>query len=312
MKKIVALGAFLLPSLLLANTGTVESKLPFAPEAGKCYTRVVVPAKYKFAQQKILVKAESFKLKTMPAKYAFESQEVLVKEASERSVIVPAKYKTIKERVLLEDEKRSLYTVPARYKVVNKKILVKPAGFEWTKGKGPLQKIDHTTGEILCYKKTPAVYKTITEKVIVSEASVKETVTPAKYGYVTKRVLVDSEKIIKKTIPEVYKTIRVKKMVKEPYQVKVTQPAKYRMVSKNILTDDSSTEWRSILCETNATKAKISLLQRRLTKLGYYKGPIDGVYGKATFKAVSKYQRKHKLASGGLTEETLERLRITL
>ncbi len=308
MKKILTLLA-LAPLVAIANPA---DDFPSNPEPGKCYARTVAPATYSVASEQVLVKPESFTVKTTPAKFAYVNQEVVVKEATEKTVVVPAKFKKVREKIVLEEEKRLLVPTAPTYKVVKKKILVKPEGHEWKKGSGPIQKVDNATGEILCYTKTPAVYKTVEEKVLVNEAAVKETVVPAKFGWIEKTVLAEPEKVIKKPIPAVTKVLKVKKMVEPPKELKLKQPAQYKTVTKKTLATPSSTEWKSILCKTNTTTAKVAEIQKALSYRGHYKGPIDGIYGSQTLNAVTSFQRKNNFATGGLTEETLKKLNISL
>lgn len=42
-------------------------------------------------------------------------------------------------------------------------------------------------------------------------------------------------------------------------------------------------------------------IQTRLKKWGYYKGPVDGVYGYQTYTAVKYFQRKNRLTPDGIT-----------
>jgi hypothetical protein len=53
-------------------------------------------------------------------------------------------------------------------------------------------------------------------------------------------------------------------------------------------------------------------VQRDLAKLGYYKGAVDGLYGRTTRDAVAKYQGDHSLTvTGTLTPTTLQSLGLT-
>jgi len=116
---------------------------------------------------------------------------VLVKEASQKEIAVPPVYETVTEKVMVE-----------------------PAKTVWKKGRGLVEKIDHTTGEIMCLveivkvadaqfiwheihnremsaktrtgnqiclKKTPARYKTVTRRVVKTPASTKTVEIPAQY-----------------------------------------------------------------------------------------------------------------------------------
>lgn len=49
--------------------------------------------------------------------------------------------------------------------------------------------------------------------------------------------------------------------------------------------------------------------QTRLTQLGYYNGPVDGIFGPATRDAVAKYQIAKQLSvTGSLSPDTLQSL----
>ena len=53
----------------------------------------------------------------------------------------------------------------------------------------------------------------------------------------------------------------------------------------------------------------VSAVQTQLTQLGYYNGPVDGVYGPTTRDAVAKYQIANNLdVTGSLSSDTLESL----
>jgi hypothetical protein len=55
----------------------------------------------------------------------------------------------------------------------------------------------------------------------------------------------------------------------------------------------------------------VTAVQQALTKLGYYHRSIDGLYGRATRKAVARYQSDHHLpATGTLTSQMLRLLRV--
>jgi hypothetical protein len=53
----------------------------------------------------------------------------------------------------------------------------------------------------------------------------------------------------------------------------------------------------------------VSAVQTELTQLGFYNGPIDGIYGPATRDAVAKYQISKNLdVNGSLSAQTLQSL----
>ena len=55
----------------------------------------------------------------------------------------------------------------------------------------------------------------------------------------------------------------------------------------------------------------VTAVQSDLTKLGYYHGVIDGLFGRATRDALARYQADQQLAvTGTLTTETLQSLGV--
>ena len=61
--------------------------------------------------------------------------------------------------------------------------------------------------------------------------------------------------------------------------------------------------------DQDANNGTVSAVQSKLTKLGYYRGAIDGVVGDETQAALARYQEKHDLSvTGTLTAATLQSL----
>ena len=176
----------------------------------------------------------------------------------------------------------------------------------------------------------PAVYETVTERVLVKAAyttwkrgegaitKVDNTTgeimclveVPAEYKTVEKRVLKAPASTRKVTIPAEYQTVSVRKLVEPAKERSIAIPAQYETVTKREKISDSRLEWQSILCETNTTPGVISSLQRALKMRGYDPGRVDGILGRETLDAVATYQRNKGMASGQLTMETLQSLNV--
>jgi Putative peptidoglycan binding domain len=59
------------------------------------------------------------------------------------------------------------------------------------------------------------------------------------------------------------------------------------------------------------TDATVEATQERLAQLGYYNGPVDGIFGPTTRDAVAKYQIDNQLdVTGSLSPDTLESLGV--
>lgn len=64
------------------------------------------------------------------------------------------------------------------------------------------------------------------------------------------------------------------------------------------------------VCDHDLTSDMVLELQHKLVALGYDPGATDGLLGPKTLAALSEYQVEHGLASGAITIETAERLKI--
>src|SRR6266481_7126838 len=59
----------------------------------------------------------------------------------------------------------------------------------------------------------------------------------------------------------------------------------------------------------SAADSTVQAVQTELTQLGYYKGPVDGIFGPTTRDAVAKYQMDKQLeVTGSLSPDTLQSL----
>ena len=69
--------------------------------------------------------------------------------------------------------------------------------------------------------------------------------------------------------------------------------------------DDNTAVYNGI----SAAEATVQAAQTELTQLGYYTGPIDGIFGPTTRDAVAKYQIAKQLnVTGSLSADTLQSL----
>ena len=289
-----------------------DALFPPNPKAGECYARVFVPPAYNTRTETVLKKSASERLELAPAKYGWSEETILVKEASERMEIIPAQYDWVEERVMVKEASSKLIEVPAKYEWQEERILVKPAHTAWKKGRGPIEKVDNITGEIMCLVEVPATYKTVKKHVMVSPPSTKKITIPAEYKTVKKQVMTKPPQERRISIPAEYKTVKVRKQITGPTERRVEIPAEYQTISHTEKVSEGHMEWRRILCETNVDHRTISRVQSALLKSGHNPGPIDGVLGHRTNAALKSFQRANNLAVGGLTYETMKRLGVSL
>jgi hypothetical protein len=221
------------PAQTLWMTGLNKNDRPASPA-------LVAAAKTAGLKLDEAVPGMCFREYLQPAQFKTETQKVLIKEAAEKVETVPAKYETVEQKVLVKEPSKKIIEVPATYETVTEEVLVEPAKTVWKAGRGPTERIDNTTGEIMCLVEIPAKYKTMQKQVIKTPATTKEVEVPA-----------------------VYKTVKVQKLV-TPEQEKRTQiPADYTEVDRRVKVSDAKFVWHALHAETKpegtATGSQICL-----------------------------------------------------
>lgn len=287
-----------------------HADLPMNARAGECYARVFEPPQYSSATRQVLSRAASEKLDIIPATYEWVEQTVMTKPKGVRLETVPAAYEWAEQTMVVEPERTELTQVPARYETQTEQVLVREAYTTWKKGRGPIERLNEATGEIMCLVEVPAEYKTVNSTVMIAGPTTQEKITPAKTKVVRTQVLVSPARTVEVEIPAEYETVKVRKLVTPAREMRTDIPAEYQSIEETRMVKEGKLHWQSILCETNASPGLVTRVQRALDKAGYEPGPIDGVLGTATMRAIGNYQRANDLSSGQLTIETLESLGV--
>ncbi len=159
----------------------------------------------------------------VPATYRTVSEQVLKRAASESVAVIPARYEQVQETILVREASTKLITVPAEYGTETEQVLDKPAHTVWKRGTGPIQRLDESTGEIMCLVEVPATYKTISRRVVRTPASTRTIEIPAEY-----------------------KTVSVRKQVSAASEQRTPIEAVYGSTSRQVLDQDASYVWHEV------------------------------------------------------------------
>ena len=294
------------------TTGTdAASDLELPPaKPGECYARVFIPPQYETITEEMLVQEAGAQVEVIPAEYEWVEDQVLVQEESRTLAIVPAEYNWVETQVMVSPATRKTVAQEALYDWAEEEVLVKEAHTVWKKGVGLSEELDNGTGEILCLVEVPAEYKTVRKKVLIQPAGVRTVDHPAEYKTVRKKVMVSPPRTVEEVVPAVYETLQVQRLKSEAFEKQIPVPPQYETVSRERQVSQGKYSWKRVLCETNLTPDILRQVQRSLQAKGYNPGPVDGLLGGSTLKAIGQYQDAHRLASGGLTYETLEHLGV--
>ena len=316
MKKLLALSV---ASAALTGMAYAQDSAdyPLDADAGSCFARVLIPETTEIQTEQVVDRPESSEIKVIPAEYETTTEQVLVKEESVKYNVIPAEYETVTEQVVETPERTETVVIPAEYETYEEQVLVRPAYTTWKPGNGLFGRTasaDGTggvaTGELLCRVEVPAQYDTVTRTRIKTAERTETNVIPATYKTVTRQVVKTPAQVVEEKIPAVYDTVTVQKLVKAATEETVVIPATYKTVEKRVVTGGGGLEWRQVLCDTNASPAKISEVQQALSDKGYAV-PVDGSFGPATLKAMEDYQRANGLPVGYLTVSTVESLGVS-
>lgn len=303
-------GTLFAPVAAVSQDFATASDLPPDPKPGECYARVHIPSQTREVAKRVLAQEGSDELVARPAEFRWVTRQVEIEAASEKLEVVPAVYEMQKRTVIIEPAREEVTVIPAEYETVNEQVLVRESYQTWKPGRGPIQRIDHATGEIMCLVTIPAEYKTMTRRVVTEAARVERKMIPAKTETIEVRVMVERPKVRRIKIPAKTREIQVKEEVRPMSITRRPIPATYKTVLETVKSTEGGVEWRPILCETNAKPGLIKDVQRALKDAGYNPGPIDGILGPKTMKAVALYQRDNQLARDFLTIETMEHLGV--
>ncbi len=295
-----------------AGSGAGAELLPPNAAPGECYARVHVPAQYRVETERVVKRAASERIEVVPARFETVEERALVKEASTRIEVIPATYEFVEERILVEPESTRLEEVPAVYGWEEERVLVKPAHTVWKKGRGPIERVDDATGEIMCLVDVPAEYETVRRRVMTQPPTTRNVVVPARYKTVKKRALKTPPTTREIPVPAEYETVKVRRQVEPGRERRVEIPPEFETIQRRVLVSEGGMDWRPVLCETNASPAVIAQIQQALKGAGHDPGPIDGVVGQQTLAAVSAFQDAKRLPRGGLNFETIAALGVQL
>ena len=277
--------------------GVAPSAIPAMPDArpGECFALIKVPETFRTYQKEYELRAASERLETIPPRYETVTEQYIAQEAFERLETIPATFKNVTEQVEVAPASVRYVSTEPVYENVSEQVLEQPARTVWKRGSGPIQRIDNSTGEIMCLVEEPAIYKTVSRRVLKAPAEAREVPVPAQYSTVTRRVIDRPAEVRRVVVPEQVATRTVRKLVEPGGVRRIPIPAQTGSTTVRELVEPARLEWRSVLCETNMTQQNIQRVQEALAREGYNPGPIDGRLNGQTLAALNQYQRARSL-----------------
>lgn len=323
----------------IARPGQCFAKLLVAPQFELTRERVLVAAARteshtvaevsEWRMQDVLVEQERVMHRMIPAVTHVAMETEVVKPAGFREEVTPARFENRVERIMVQPERQIWVAQPG---IATGAALVTPGDHQpvryradgtltWP-GKEPVN--IPTSGEtreylqqgsaqtVYCLKIIPAVFEDRRSQVMVEPEHVRRVEIPAVTRQVRRTVLDVPEHEEEYTVPAVYKKQKVKVVITPAHVETVEIPAVYNDVAQQRLVTEAQPVWREVLCDKNASPAKISEIQRELNKRGYDAGPVDGHLGPQTVAAMQKFQADKGLPQGQVSVEAVRALGVAL
>lgn len=231
-------------------------RYPPKAEAGKCYQKVLIPARYDHYDEHFeAVPARTMYRKIIPAVYSEEMRQVRVREEQTENVTIPATYKTVTETVVVRPSYTRTETVPAVYETVTERVLVREAHNEWRRGvpapdspTTPGRTMVTPTGEVFCLVTVPAEYRTTTRQVLKTPASTVQVEVPAETKNISRTVVDQEARVVTRVIPAEYRSVKTPVMVTpESFETYETVPV-YVTTVKHSLVRAARSEWQEVGC----------------------------------------------------------------
>lgn len=292
----------LLHAFAIGNTAIAASNI--------CYPQVMAPATFQPATEKVVTHEASPTFATTPVQLGYGERSVKVADAYVEYEIIPAKFGEVTETIEVERERVEVENLPATYRTETKRVKTKEETQRWNPACPPVQAEDVSAIPPSCLLEVPAEYQEVTRKIVETPARTVKKIIPGKTQTVTRKVLVEPAQVIRKEIPAVYETIKLTR-VEQPVKV-VTTPGEEQAQSIPVSRKVQPERFLKMpaLCEDAIDSAEILLLQQRLQQQGYYGGIPDGKLSDKTRAAVTHFQEDNHLASGAITLETLQKLKL--
>lgn len=287
--------------------------------AGKCYGRSMINYGFDTIEEKVIIRPAYSYLKEVPPVFETKTERVLVKPAHTRIEVVPPQFSTITERVKVKDAEsyvKAENPVPVQQLFETETITIEtsPAYQTWRKTKRKKNCKSDNPNDCLEWElvDVPAQKTTIQRKVRkdvqypVTEAPTVS--SPAEYITITKSTLVKGGSYKEVKVPAQYQTITRKILIEPRRFERVQVPAEYKIVNKLVpIKDGGFMEAVEVVCKEEYPQY-LRNIQRKLVALGYYEGRVDGVLGKSTKDAITRYQADRRLPIGQLDYSTLKSL----
>lgn len=260
----------------------LPSAIPSNPNAGECYARVQVPARFETRHDQVMVQEGYTEYQVEQPQFSSRAQQVMVKEPSVEYRVRQPRYTTVTEQMMVRPAYEKLQVSAPEFKTITENMQVSGPRLVWKQGNPATLRaqgyIIHSTAnggpggqgfysttqygamqvepelcgdscEIWCLVEEPGQSVSFTRRVMTKPSQVHRVPVDARYQTITKQVLADPGGVEEIPIPAKYQTVTVEDVLPARaggYEV----PARYDNVAVNIPVANERWEWRRVICDT--------------------------------------------------------------
>jgi hypothetical protein len=341
MKKIilsVVLASFVLPSAGFAQSASMPRfpnvADPINAQAGKCYAVRLREAVYTSTPRQVL---QQDAYDTYEIRQAVEGpNQVRQTETRPAHTVYEAiapQFETYTETVVTRPGYETLSAPPVETKNYTDSYVVREPRLVWRRGANlsGVRRVDSATGEVYCLVEEAARTVNVTRTVRTSVGDVRRTPIPPRTQQITRQRLVRDGSYRAIPVGPTVANITYNDVTTGSAR-RITNPAVSTTINMETLATDERYELVEVVCDP-ATLANMSTVrttsgmvarsgvttpghvvslrsvQSALKAQGLYRGPIDGILGNDTSRALREFQRRNGINSPSLLSiETLSRL----
>lgn len=270
------------------NTSQASQPAAFVVSANQCWVQSVVRPKPVQKPLEVVTKDGVTMYKVEPPVYRQVKERVEVRPEIVRTIVEPAVFEMKKEVVEVEAARTELEAC-------------KTAGVTFAR---------ENTARTLCARLIPAKTATVMKKTLVKPETKREVVEPAVFKEVTRWVLETPARVVE--VPVANETAELPvQVVAQAEKVDEQQvPAEVRQLTATEYTGEPQMVTVRAVCDADLNAPMIVSMQNALQSAGLNPGAADGKLGPRTVAALLEYQRRHGLAYGALTYESLQHLGV--
>ena len=272
------IGMTIIAMITLGNSiSNAEEKMPIMAKPGQCFTKSFYPPKYTktiktTSTKRVKLSESTVKYKVIPPVYSWHEERVKISDGTERIVTTPAVYKTVYEQVLVEHAKKSWRKSLTMHSKKAFNSCVQAAE------KSGMNIENAQIGTCYYEHFQPAKYETVTQKLLVAEASQRIESVPAQYRTITKKITTSNSTM--KLVPV---------------------PIKYKKVQEKVVVAPARSEWKKTTCNNRGCNqsevvclVEVPRTYKTVTKKVILKPAIAK---KVTVEPVYKYVKAQELVT---------------